>query len=95
MLPDAQLANANTVGGLLAVLVQPPKPKKLAEELAADGELAGLPNVAVYGRRVTPIDKHKTAGRWKVIAQELEKRGLPVTGTGGYSKSVERKWAFQ
>lgn len=76
------------------MLVRPPKAKKLAEELAADGVLAGLPNVAVYGRRVTPIDKHKQVGRWKVIVQELEKRGLPVTGTGGHSKSIERRWAF-
>ncbi|CAK7224748.1 hypothetical protein SBRCBS47491_005656 [Sporothrix bragantina] len=94
MLPDAQLATADTVGALLSVLVRPPKAKKLAEELAADGALAGLPNVAVYGRRVTPIDKHKSVGRWKVIVEELEKRGLPVTGTGGYGKATERKWAF-
>ncbi|CAK7236120.1 hypothetical protein SCUCBS95973_009498 [Sporothrix curviconia] len=94
MLPDAQLAKADTVGALLAVLVRPPKAKKLAEELAADGALAGLPNVAVYGRRVTPIDKHKAVGRWKVIVEELEKRGLPVTGTGGYDKAIERKWAY-
>ncbi|EPE07378.1 hypothetical protein F503_08029 [Ophiostoma piceae UAMH 11346] len=94
MMPDAQLALADDVAGLLAVLVRPPKAKKLAEELAKDGELAGLPNVAVYGRRVTPVDRHKMVGRWKVIVEELEKRDLPVTGTGGYSKAVERKWAF-
>ncbi|CAK7274454.1 hypothetical protein SEPCBS119000_006180 [Sporothrix epigloea] len=95
MLPDAQLATADTVGDLLSVLVRPPKAKKLAEELAADGALAGLPNVSVYGRRVTPIDKHKAVGRWKVIVEELENRGLPVTGTGGYGKAVERKWAYR
>ena len=94
MMPDARLALAEDIAGLLAVLVRPPKAKKLAEELAMDGELAGLPNVAVYGRRVTPIDRHKMVGRWKVIVEELEKRELPVTGTGGYSKAVERKWAF-
>ncbi|CAK7264540.1 hypothetical protein SEPCBS57363_001124 [Sporothrix epigloea] len=94
MLPDAQLANANTVGDLISVLVRPPKAKKLAEELAEDGALASLPNVSVYGRRVTPIDKHKAVGRWKVIVEELEKRGLPVTGTGGYGKAVERKWVY-
>lgn len=96
LLADAHLlASASTVGGLLAVLVRPPKPKKLAEELQADGALAGLPNVAVYSRRVTPIDKHKMVGRWKVIVQELEKRDLPVTGTGKYDKSVERKWVYR
>ncbi|CAK7200352.1 hypothetical protein SEUCBS139899_003046 [Sporothrix eucalyptigena] len=95
MLADAHVATADSVGALLAVLVRPPKAKKLAEELAADGALAGLPNVSVYGRRVTPIDKHKAVGRWKVIVQELEKRGLPVTGTGGYDKAIERKWTYQ
>lgn len=94
MLPDAQLAKADTVGDLVSVLVRPPKAKKLAEELAEDGALASLPNVSVYGRRVTPIDKHKAVGRWKVIVEELEKRGLPVTGTGGYGKAVERKWVY-
>ncbi|KJR87760.1 uncharacterized protein SPSK_07589 [Sporothrix schenckii 1099-18] len=94
LLADAHLVEARTVGDLLAVLVRPPKAKKLAEELAADGQLAALPNVSVYGRRVTPIDKHKAVGRWKVIVQELEKRNLPVTGTGGYGKSIERKWSY-
>lgn len=94
MLADAHLVEAHTVGDLLRVLVRPPKAKKLAEELAIDGALAALPNVSVYGRRVTPIDKHKAVGRWKVIVQELEKRNLPVTGTGGYGKSVERKWSY-
>ncbi|EFX02234.1 hypothetical protein CMQ_2283 [Grosmannia clavigera kw1407] len=95
LLADAHLVSANTVSGLLNVLVRPPKPKKLAEELKADGTLTELPNVAVYGRRVTPIDKHKMVGRWKVIVQELEKRDLPVTGTGKYDKSVERKWVYR
>ncbi|KAL1897640.1 hypothetical protein Sste5346_003946 [Sporothrix stenoceras] len=94
LLADAHLVEAHTVGDLLRVLVRPPKAKKLAEELAVDGQLAALPNVAVYGRRVTPVDKHKAVGRWKVIVQELEKRNLPVTGTGGFGKSVERKWTF-
>lgn len=58
----------------------------------AKGALAELPNVKVYPRRVTPIDKEKMVGRWKVIVKELEKRELPITGTGGYEKSVERKW---
>lgn len=31
-------------------------------------------------RRFTPIDKEKETGRWKVIEEELTRRGLPVTG---------------
>ncbi|OAA67340.1 Ribosomal protein L50, mitochondria [Niveomyces insectorum RCEF 264] len=95
LLPDAQLAGVQTAGALLTVLVRPPPPAKLAAALQADGVLTGLPNVSVYGRRVTPIDKHKMVGRWKVIVEELEKRGLPVTGTGPYGKMVERKWVYR
>lgn len=46
------------------------------------GPLVGMANVVVSGRRVTPIDKEKVVGRWKVIEAELEKRRLPVTGRG-------------
>lgn len=42
--------------------------------------LVGLPNVVVSGQRVTPIDKEKAVGRWKMIEAELEKRRLPVIG---------------
>ncbi len=90
---DAALSNIHDVQGLLAVLVAPPKPKQLAEVLRNKGDLAPLPNVKVYNRRVTPIDKEKMVGRWKVIVGELKKRDLPVTGTGKHSKSVEASWA--
>ena len=39
-----------------------------------------LPNVTFSGRRVTPVDREKQVGRWKVIEEELEKRNLPVLG---------------
>ncbi len=90
---DADLPAMRDVGSLLAVLVKPPKPKKLAEEIRTRGELEALANVTVHDRRVTPIDKDKTAGRWKVMVQELEKRDLPVTGKGPYGKTVEVSWA--
>ncbi|KAK5237676.1 hypothetical protein LTR47_000768 [Exophiala xenobiotica] len=38
------------------------------------------PNVMVLSRRETPVDKEKEIGRWKVIARELEAKGLPVLG---------------
>ena len=92
VIPDAKLSSIHNVQGLVEVLVCPPKAKKLAEEIQDQGELAELSNVKIYDRRVTPIDKDKEIGRWKIISQELEKRGLPVTGTGGHDKSVEKKW---
>jgi hypothetical protein len=57
-----------------------PKPQKLAQSLAANEQLMSLPNVKIMGRRMTPIDKEKEIGRWKIIEEELTRRGLPVTG---------------
>lgn len=73
-------------------LVTPPKPKKLAEQIEQSSILPELPNVKVYPRRVTPVDKEKMVGRWKVIQKELQKRELPVLGTGNHGKYVELKW---
>ncbi|KAL8367113.1 hypothetical protein RB595_000432 [Gaeumannomyces hyphopodioides] len=92
ILVDSKLNGVRTVNDLVKVLVTPPRPKKLAEEIESRGELAKLPNVTVYNRRVTPIDKDKMVGRWKVVAQELEKRDLPVTGKGKHGRSVEKSW---
>ena len=46
----------------------------------------------MFARRVGPVDKEKMVGRWKIITRELEKRQLPVLGTGGYRKAVEKSW---
>lgn len=78
---------------LLRILVKPPKPKKLIEELQGRADLQKLANVTVHARKVTSIDKEKMVGRWKIIAEELERRGLPVTGMGKHGPSVEKKWA--
>jgi len=43
-------------------------------------DLITLPNVSVFAKRVTPIHKEKSIGRWKLIEKELEARELPVTG---------------
>ena len=82
-IPDAAIMPARTVKGLLAHLVKPPKPRKLVDALKQKEELLNLPNVNIYAKRVTPIDKHKSVGRWKVIGRELGERGLPVMGRGG------------
>ena len=57
-----------------------PEPKKLADALRLNPELVTLPNVEIMDRRHTPIDKEKEVGRWKIIEQELKRKGLPVTG---------------
>ncbi|EKD15950.1 uncharacterized protein L3040_003192 [Drepanopeziza brunnea f. sp. 'multigermtubi'] len=78
-IPDAHL-KAQTPHQLLKHLVKAPKPRKLVEALSQKEDLVTLPNVAIYGKRITPIDKQRSLGRWKIIEKELEARGLPVTG---------------
>jgi hypothetical protein len=68
------------VQALLTHLVTPPKPRKIVDALKQKEDLLALPNVSVFERRVTPIDKEKSVGRWKIIEQELQRRDLPVTG---------------
>ena len=51
-----------------------------------------LPNVKVYDRRITPIDKEKMVGRWKVIERELIERDLPVTGHRHLPEANLRNW---
>ncbi len=78
-IPDSHI-KAKTPQALLKHLIVRPKPRKLVEALSQREELMTLPNVAIYEKRITPIDKERSVGRWKVIEQELEQRGLPVTG---------------
>ncbi|TVY85030.1 hypothetical protein LSUE1_G001506 [Lachnellula suecica] len=78
--PDSAMKSARTAQSILSHLVTPPKPRKLIEALEQKEDLLSLPNVSMSGRRVTPIDREKAAGRWKLIEKELESRGLPVTG---------------
>ncbi|KAI9816372.1 MAG: hypothetical protein M1826_001839 [Phylliscum demangeonii] len=81
-IPDPVIARIEHVGGLHEYLLTPAKPKTVADALVAHEALTALPNVTIHTRRVTPIDREKVVGRWKVIERELEARGLPVTGRG-------------
>ncbi|KAJ0159064.1 hypothetical protein CTA2_10376 [Colletotrichum tanaceti] len=89
---DAKLAQIKAVADLISTIVKPPKPTKVAEALRERGALLELPNVRIHDRRVTPIDKETAVGRWKVITEELKKRGLPVTGHQHLPKPVQRNW---
>ena len=85
-LSDRFVQQCNNVGMLYDKLIEEDKPKKLAEQMEQDPKLAPLPNVKIHTRRISPIDKEKEVGRWKVIEQELTERGLPVTnGLSGKS----------
>lgn len=89
---DSKLPSIHTAGHLVALLVKPELPTKLAEAIEQQGELAKLPNVQVHATRRTPVHKHQEVGRWKVIVEELEKRKIPATGDGGIGRFVEDKW---
>lgn len=95
LIPDAKLGAARTVKHLLTLAAKQPKAQKLADLLETQQKLTDLPNVRVRDRRITPIDKETEMGRWKVIEEELKKRGLPVTGTGNLSGHKERDWMRQ
>ncbi|POS76354.1 hypothetical protein DHEL01_v205250 [Diaporthe helianthi] len=91
-IPDSKLLSIHTAGQLVALLVKPEPPAKLADVLEQQGDLTSLPNVRVHATRRTPVHKHQEVGRWKVIVEELEKRKIPVTGDGGIGKFVGDKW---
>jgi hypothetical protein len=92
LLSDARLGAARTVKHVLSLASKPPPATKLAETLQRRADVSELANVTVYGYKQTMVHKEKAIGRWKVIKEELEKRGLPVTGTKGYSGNDEKKW---
>ncbi|KAG6002281.1 hypothetical protein E4U21_003272 [Claviceps maximensis] len=92
LIPDAKLGAARTVKHLLTLVAKKPSPKKLAEVLERRSDIQQLANIKVHSRKIGPIEKETSVGRWKVIEEELTKRGLPVTGTAGLSKNKERDW---
>jgi hypothetical protein len=77
-IPDNVIKSSNTAKALLNHLITPPKPKKLVEELNQKHDLVSLPNVTIWSRKITSIDKEQRIGRWKVIEEELKSRNLPV-----------------
>ncbi|KAK4541166.1 hypothetical protein LTR36_008240 [Oleoguttula mirabilis] len=80
-LPDPALSRAATVADLYTAFRTKDKPKKLAQAPQLQRLNVEAPNVSVYLRRQTPIDKDIAVGRWKVIEEELVRRDLPVTGS--------------
>ncbi|TVY42846.1 hypothetical protein LSUB1_G003757 [Lachnellula subtilissima] len=78
--PDSAIRSTRTAQSILSHLVTPPKPRKLIDALEQKEDLITLPNVSVFAKRVTPIHREKSIGRWKLIEKELESRDLPVTG---------------
>ena len=82
---DFELTKVKTLRDLSLLLVHgKPEQKKLAQSLQEQEGIMGLANVKVYQRRVTPVDKEKALGRWKIIEKELFDRGLPATTSKRY-----------
>lgn len=77
---DYTLFTSATFKKLRDAMLKKPEAKKLAKELGVARQISQLPNVKIASKRVTPIHKEKTVGRWKLIQRQLQDRGLPVTG---------------
>lgn len=92
LIPDAKLGAARTVQNILTLAGKPPKAERLFDVLEDKGRLQSLANVKLHSRKIGAIDKEVAVGRWKVIEEELRKRGLPVTGTEDLPKNKERDW---
>lgn len=82
---DPTISNANTLRDLFKSLRVKETSKKLAQRPKIKEVQKAMPNVKIYPRKRTMIDKEKDVGRWKIIEDELRARHLPVTGK-------ERKW---
>lgn len=76
-LSDPEIQRIGTTKDLLASVIKPPKPKKLAPILLENEGLNALPNVQLHEGRWSFIDKEKEIGREKLIRKELARRGLP------------------
>ncbi|KAI9900515.1 hypothetical protein N3K66_004777 [Trichothecium roseum] len=92
LIPDAKLAAARTIKHLQTLATVPPKKPKLAEVLGGMSEFGDLPNVRLHERKITSIDRENEVGRWKVIKEELERRGLPVSGQDEAPGAREKQW---
>lgn len=91
-IPDIKLLHVHCAGQLLALIVAPPPPRTVYEAVQQRGELSKLPNVTIHEKRRTPVDEAKSVGRWKIIEEELNRRGLPVLGKDKVDGFKEREW---
>lgn len=78
---DFEKHNIKTFRDLRDLLMKKPTPKKLSTELGLSKAFAGLPNVSIEKKRVTMVDREKAIGRWQLIEEKLNEKGLSVNGT--------------
>lgn len=76
---------------MIGLAGQQPQPTKLAELLSKQN-LLDLPNVALHKRKLRLSDKEIPVGRWKLIQEELEKRGIPLLGDKDITGHSESDW---
>lgn len=79
-IPDPLIHKTQSAAFLISELTRPKAAATTYEALVRNERLSELKNVTFSPRRVTPIDKEKKVGRWKVIEAELRKRNLPIAG---------------
>lgn len=78
-IPDPDISDITTPISILVHLIKKPKPTRTAEAIMQSNPVAHLPNVHIQDRRYGLIDREMEIGRWKIIEEELEKRGLPAS----------------
>ncbi|APA07129.1 hypothetical protein SS1G_04157 [Sclerotinia sclerotiorum 1980 UF-70] len=84
-IPDNVISSSSTAEKLLQHLITPPKPPTLNKALKQNEELLSLPNVSVFRKRITPVDKERNVGRLKVIREEFKSRGLMESNKTGWT----------
>lgn len=87
-IPDPEISAMSTPNSLCVYLGKKPKPKKIAEALLQSNGIVELPNVQILDKRYSLMERETEVGRWKVIKEELEKRGLPVLGRADARKAL-------
>lgn len=79
--PDSVVSRATTVEDLYNAYKTPVAPKKLHQQPQMKEVKVSIPNVKVHRKKQKMMHQERAIGRWKVIEQELEKRGIPTKGT--------------
>ncbi|KAF7856837.1 hypothetical protein EAF04_009599 [Stromatinia cepivora] len=93
-IPDNVINSSSTVEKLLQHLITPPKPPTLDKALKQNEDLLSLPNVSIFKKRITPVDKERNIGRLKVIRKEFTSRGLMESNKSGWTGRSRRDEAI-
>lgn len=81
-IPDILLSNTKTIDHLLRAFSIKEPAKKLHDSEQLQKLSYTSPNIQVHETRRTHVHKDKEMGRWKLIEEEMNARGMPTRGGG-------------